>query len=130
MQKKDMANRASREVKVSSRSAAAGSGEAQAAEHSDSLKAEDGGARWRSIYALVPVAIALVAYLNTLSNGFAIDDISQLNNAFIKKLSNLPFAFTGRAWALATEDVVLSLGSYYRPFLNVLFTINYALFGE
>jgi protein O-mannosyl-transferase len=136
MRKKEIPNRASRAVKVSSRSAAAASkaeqssSQAQASEYIESLKPEGDGAQWRSVYALVPVALALLAYLNTLSNGFAIDDASHLSNTFIKKLGNLPFAFTGRVWALATEDVVLSLGSYYRPFLNVLFTINYALFGE
>src|SRR5215216_1436255 len=130
MPKKDMPSRASRAVKVSSRSAAAvaRSGEAHTSEYSDSFKSE-GRAKWRSIYAIVPVMLALLVSLNTLSNGFATEDSSQiLNNPFVKKLSNLPLAFTKRVWDFATEDVVLSLGSYYRPSLNVLFTINYAIF--
>jgi protein O-mannosyl-transferase len=132
MQKKDMPNRGSRAVKVSSRSAAAVAhgGEAQATQYGDSSKPE-GRAKWRGIYVLVPAALALLVSINTLSNGFVTDDISQiLNNAFIKKLSNLPLVFTSRVWDFATEDVVLTLGSYYRPTLNALFIINYAIFGE
>jgi protein O-mannosyl-transferase len=129
MPKKDMPSRGSRAVKVSSRTAAR-SGEALPIEYSDSSKAE-GRAKWRSLYALVPVMLALLVSLNTLSNGFATDDISQiLNDSFVKKLSNLPLIFTSRVWAFATEDVILSLGSYYRPSLNALFIINHALFGD
>ncbi|HVG22011.1 MAG TPA: hypothetical protein VNI02_23455, partial [Blastocatellia bacterium] len=117
---------------MSSRSAAAAarSGDEVARDHGVSIKAE-GGARWRGFYALVPATLALLASLNALWNGFAADDLSQiLNNPFVKKLSNLPLAFTSRAWAYASEEAVLSLGSYYRPLVDALFTLNYALFGE
>ena len=127
-----MPGRASRAVKVSSRSAAAvtRSGAARASEYTNSIEAEV-GAKWRGIYALVPAALALFASLNTLWNGFAADDISQiLNNDSIKKFSNLPLTFTSRAWAYASEEVALSLGSYYRPLMDALLTINYALFGD
>jgi tetratricopeptide (TPR) repeat protein len=132
MPKKDMTGQGSRTVKVSSRSTAAVARdvETRAGENSNSIEASD-GSKWRAIYALVPAALALLASLNALWNGFAADDISQIqNNPFIKKLSNLPLAFTSRAWDFATEDVVLSLGSYYRPLVDALFIINHAVFGE
>jgi tetratricopeptide (TPR) repeat protein len=132
MPKKDMTGQGSRAVKVSSRSTAAVARDAEtrAGENSNSIEASD-GSKWRAIYALVPAALALLVSLNALWNGFAADDISQIqNNPFIKKLSNLPLAFTSRAWDFATEDVVLSLGSYYRPLVDALFIINHAVFGE
>jgi tetratricopeptide (TPR) repeat protein len=127
-----MPGRDSRAVKVSPGSAAAVArgGDARASDYGNSTEPE-GLWRWRGAYALVPPVLAFVASLNALWNGFAADDISQiLNNPFVKKLGNLPLAFTSRAWAYASEDVVLSLGSYYRPFVDALFTFNYWLFGE
>ncbi|HEX8092156.1 MAG TPA: glycosyltransferase family 39 protein, partial [Blastocatellia bacterium] len=127
-----MPGRGSRAVKVSSESAAAvaRNGDARASDHNNSTGTEGAG-EWRGGYALVPPALALLASLNALWNGFAADDISQiLNNPFIKKLGNLPLAFTSKAWAYASEEVLLSLGSYYRPMVDALFTFNYWLFGE
>lgn len=85
---------------------------------------------WLTVYAVVPVACALVTSLNTLWNGFAADDSYQvLQNTLIKKLSNMPFAFTRSVWAFVTEDIVFSVDAYYRPLFSMLFSINYALFG-
>jgi tetratricopeptide (TPR) repeat protein len=65
-----------------------------------------------------------------LWNGFAADDSHQvLQNTLIKKLSNIPLAFTKSVWAFVTEDIVFSVDQYYRPLFSLLFTINYALFG-
>lgn len=85
---------------------------------------------WRNAYALVPVAIAILASINTLWNDFASDDMLQiLRNALIKDMSNLPLAFTTSVWSYATDDIIVATDSYYRPLFMVLFTINYSLFG-
>src|SRR5262249_34456170 len=79
----------------------------------------------------VPPLLALVFSGITLWNEFATDDLQQiLGNNFIKKLSNLPHAFTTSVWAFANGDVVFSVDSYYRPLFSALFCLNYALFGS
>ncbi|HSE98921.1 MAG TPA: tetratricopeptide repeat protein [Blastocatellia bacterium] len=85
---------------------------------------------WRGIYVLAPVVLACLAFLNTLSNGFATDDLYQiLNNPFIKDLANLPKAFTTSVWAFVSGEIVFSVDSYFRPIFSVLFSIEHALFG-
>jgi tetratricopeptide (TPR) repeat protein len=80
--------------------------------------------------ALVGPIIAFAASANSLWNNFATDDLQQvLGNDFIKKLSNLPHAFTTSVWAFSGGDIVFSVDSYYRPLFSSLFCINYALFG-
>lgn len=87
-------------------------------------------ARWRNAYMFVPVALAFLTAINTLWNGFASDDQQQvLNSPFIKDLSNLPEAFTTSVWTFGATDIKYAVDSFYRPIFNVLFTINYALFG-
>lgn len=98
-------------------------GQAPSVPHSEFL-------RWRPIFSLLPSALAFVISANTLWNGFAADDSHQvLQNTLIKKLSNIPLAFTKSVWAFVTEDIVFSVDQYYRPLFSLLFTINYALFG-
>lgn len=85
---------------------------------------------WRNAYALIPLAIAIFASLNTLWNDFASDDLLQiLRNALIRDLSNVPIAFTTSVWSYATEDIIIATDSYYRPLFMVLFTITHTLFG-
>ncbi len=87
-------------------------------------------AKRRIVYALVPVALALITSANSLWNRYAADDYQQvLNSNFIKQLKNLPLAFTTSVWAFAASDILFTVDSYYRPIFNVLLTINYALFG-
>jgi protein O-mannosyl-transferase len=91
----------------------------------------DGGIKWRAFYALIPVALAVIVSINTLSNDFASDDVQQvLNNDFIKKFSNLPVAFASSVWAFTSVDIVYTVDPYYRPLFSALFTLNYALFGS
>jgi tetratricopeptide (TPR) repeat protein len=73
---------------------------------------------------------ALLTSINTLSNGYASDDAHQVvGNAFVKSVANLPYAFTTSVWSFATDDIVFAVDSYYRPLFNILFTVNYALYG-
>ncbi|HWP43097.1 MAG TPA: hypothetical protein VNO14_07685, partial [Blastocatellia bacterium] len=88
------------------------------------------GIKSSSLYGIIPFMLAVLSSLNSLWNGFASDDSHQVvANAFIKNVSNLPYAFTTSVWSFAADDIVFSVDPYYRPLFNILFTINYALFG-
>ena len=130
MPRKDQASRNLRAPKVTAKSATA---VASVEQSKPSTRAEDRAtppaASWRSWYALIAPALALIATINTLWNDFASDDLAQvLNNEFIKDFSNVPLAFTGSVWSFMT-DIIFSVDLYYRPIFNLLLTINYAVFG-
>jgi len=85
---------------------------------------------WRNIYMIVPAIIAFATAANSLGNYFASDDLEQvLNNPFIKRLGNLPAAFTSSVWSFTSTDIIFTVDPYFRPIFSALFTINYALFG-
>ena len=99
----------------------------------DDAKVSDDAAstRWRGIYVLVPVIIALISSINSLWNYFASEDLEQvLGNPFIKKLENLSAAFTTNVWSFSAADLVFTADPYFRPIFSSLFSINYALFGN
>lgn len=86
--------------------------------------------KWRGIYALVPILLALLTSINTLWNYFASDDLEQvLNNPFIKHFRNLTAAFTRSVWSFTAVDIVFTVDQYFRPVFTSLFILNYALFG-
>lgn len=94
------------------------------------LKNEQPYPRWHSACAIIPLAIAALVSISALWNNFATDDLQLvLNNQFIKDLSNLPLAFTTSGWSFGSTDIIFSVDPYFRPLLNILFTINYAFFG-
>ena len=79
----------------------------------------------------LPIVILLVAsfavYFNTLFNEFVYDDSAQvLKNYWIRDVRNLPKIFTKSVWAFQGAPVV---SNYYRPVMNVLYMVNYHLFG-
>jgi len=79
---------------------------------------------------LVPVVIALITSINSLWNYFAADDLQQvLGSSFIKRIGNLPAAFTTSVWSFTAADIIFTVDSYFRPLFNTLFILNYALFG-
>ena len=87
--------------------------------------------QWKSWYAAIPSALAVLFSLNTLGNKFASDDTVQVvNNTLVQKLSNLYLAFTTSVWSFATSDIKMSVDSYYRPMFSVLFTLTNAVFGK
>ncbi len=125
MSKKKQANRDSRAVEVS-------------------LTPEEGGAavtrepsakgrpltEWRDAYRLIPVALAIIASINVIWNGFVLDDIQQIiSRPFIGTLAKLPSVFTTGVAPSTAEAPFLSDFSY-RPVLSVLFMISHALFGD
>lgn len=84
----------------------------------------------KSLYALTPVALAVLVSFNTLWNDWVADDFTQIqNNVQIRKLSNIPLSFTTSVWSYATGDDVLTIDTYYRPIFMSLFTINYLVAG-
>src|SRR6185503_3387374 len=87
-------------------------------------------ARSRRMYALAPVALAILVSLNTLWNGWVADDDTQIvKNVAIQKLSSIPNSFTSSVWSYATSDILFTVDTYYRPFFMPLFTVNYAIVG-
>lgn len=87
--------------------------------------------KWQLLVALAPGMIALTASINSLWNGFAIDDQQQIqNNPFIRDLHNLPLAFTTSVWSFASGEIFFSVDSYFRPLFNALLSISYPLFGS
>lgn len=86
--------------------------------------------KWRGVYAFVPVILAVITSINSLWNSFASDDLEQvLSNPFIKRLGNLPAAFTSSVWSFTAADIIFTVDPYFRPIFSSLFTLNYALFG-
>src|SRR6185369_8025913 len=86
--------------------------------------------KWRDVYMIVPAIIAFATAANSLGNYFASDDLEQvLSNPFIKRLGNLPAAFTNSVWSFTSTDVIFTVDPYFRQIFSALFTINYALFG-
>jgi len=86
--------------------------------------------KWRDVYMIVPAIIAFATAANSLGNYFASDDLEQvLSNPFIKRLGNLPAAFTNSVWSFTSTDIIFTVDPYFRPIFSALFTINYALFG-
>ena len=79
---------------------------------------------------LIPVVLAVLTSINTLSLSYATDDFQQvLGNMVIRSLKNLPLQFTSGVWSFVNIEM-MSEQLYYRPLFGVLFTFNYALLGS
>ena len=86
--------------------------------------------RKRAVHAATPAALAFLASLNSLWNGWVADDFTQIVTSVpLRKLSNIPLSFVTSVWSYATADSVVTVDSYYRPLFMTLFTINYAIAG-
>jgi len=76
---------------------------------------------------LTTFLLALVVYSNTLLNGFVFDDHHQvLENPWIRDVRHLPEIFSKSVWGFQALPVPRD---YYRPFMHVVFMLNYFLFG-
>jgi len=83
-------------------------------------------ARYKQFLPIVlPVALGMVVYLNSLSNGFVFDDMYTIvHNEHIKDLSkNLPAFFNLDYFNIARTEVS------YRPVATLSYFLIYALFG-
>jgi tetratricopeptide (TPR) repeat protein len=83
------------------------------------------------------LAASFAAFANSLANGFAFDDQSQiLNNQFIRDFKNLPTAFTTEVWFRQTardQDPNEQAGPntpYYRPLFTLYLMIGWGLFQD
>jgi tetratricopeptide (TPR) repeat protein len=103
----------------------------------DSIKAvtqeTEGAFQWSAAKTapLFPIVIILAvsfsAHFNTLFNDFVYDDSSQvLKNYLIRDIRNIPQIFTRSVWAFQSAPII---SNYYRPLMNVIYLINYYLFG-
>jgi tetratricopeptide (TPR) repeat protein len=74
---------------------------------------------------LLPAALGVVVYLNTLSNGFVFDDMMTIvHNEYIKDLGkNFPAFFNLDYFKIAQVEVS------YRPIATLSYFLIYALFG-
>lgn len=80
-------------------------------------------ARW--VLPLVVSAVAILATVGSLRNGFVYDDIPQVvRNPWIRDLGQLPTVFTSGAW-----DYAGTTSNYYRPMMHVAYTATFGLFG-
>ena len=68
-----------------------------------------------------------LCYINALPNKFLWDDEEQIvNNAFIKKGSNFPLAFSSSTFYSGQEKPI---GGFYRPWVTLSYMFLYRLFG-
>jgi tetratricopeptide (TPR) repeat protein len=82
------------------------------------------------------LGITFLAFINTLGNGFAYDDDSQiLKNELIRSWSNIPTAMVTEVWFFRVQqnkDPNKDLGPttpYYRPMFIIYLMIGWHLFG-
>jgi protein O-mannosyl-transferase len=75
---------------------------------------------------LLLAACAIAVSVNSIYNGFVYDDAPQvLNNPWITDFSYLPDIFTKSA----THQEAVSISNYYRPIMDLVYMVSYALFG-
>lgn len=84
------------------------------------------------------LAATFFAFSNSLFNGFAYDDTTQiLQNSFIRDFKNLPTALVTEAWfwrAQQDEDPTVEedkpTTAYYRPMVMIYLMVGWHLFGD
>ena len=73
------------------------------------------------------IALALLPYINSLTNGFVYDDNAQvLNNPYVQSFSRLGDIFSTTVWSYVGAQGVTN---YYRPMMTFSYLILYQLFG-
>src|SRR5579871_3020750 len=73
------------------------------------------------------IVTGVIVYGNSLSNGFVLDDSSQvLENNLVHSVQNIPMLFLGSSFGIGQNQVV---GIYYKPLMTTSFAILYWLFG-
>ena len=81
----------------------------------------------KTLLALVVIAVALLTYVNTLNNGFILDDHFLIEqNPSITDFSNIMEIFTSDVHFFKSSNPPTD---YYRPLLLFLYSIEYAIFG-
>jgi protein O-mannosyl-transferase len=76
----------------------------------------------------VLILASALPYLNTLSNGFVYDDLTQVtNNPYIVNFHHLRAIFTTGVWSFVGRQGVTN---YYRPLMTLGYALCYRLFGK
>jgi protein O-mannosyl-transferase len=86
----------------------------------------------RNWEALVIVVLSILLYVNTLGHGFALDDTMMItHNAFTKEgVAGIGKILTSDAFTgFHGEDKNLLPGGRYRPLSQIMFAVEYELFG-
>src|SRR5215213_8913528 len=83
------------------------------------------------------LTLTFVAFFNTLFNGFAYDDTTQiLSNPFIQSLSNIPTAMVTEAWFWRAREeadpneAIKPTTPYYRPTVLIYMMFAWGAFGN
>jgi len=92
-------------------------------------RAPDSEARPANLPLMATLAgIAVLPYLNSLSNGFVYDDNSQvLTNPYLRGFHYLRQIFTTSVWSFQTGSARIT--NYYRPMMSFGYLLCYRLFG-
>lgn len=85
--------------------------------------------RWRNVSVMAALAaVAVLPYLNSLSNGFVYDDnIQVLANPYLRSFHFLRQIFTTSVWSY--QGGPAGITNYYRPMMSLGYLFCYRLFG-
>ena len=76
---------------------------------------------------LIIIAVSFAVYINTLFNGYVYDDFSViLENELIRDFRNIKRFIFADVWVF---DEAHKTSNYYRPFYNIVLTVQYHLWG-
>lgn len=88
----------------------------------------------RSVWlcAVTLLFLAVIPYLNTLSNGFVLDDkVILVENLSLRSFNHLPDVLSSGYWGMVpSSNETQQLVDMYRPLTTVSFMFDYALWGE
>ena len=77
----------------------------------------------------IVVALALIAFANTLRNGFTLDDIPIVaENPVTRSMANLPTVFATNYWSRGGTEVIGD-PTLYRPLTVSTYALDYAVWG-
>lgn len=76
---------------------------------------------------ILALALAALAYINTLTFAFVYDDLPQLvSNPRVHSWSHAPKLFAEQVW---TQSMLQGTGNYYRPIFELWLLAQYSVFG-
>lgn len=78
------------------------------------------------IFIVIILTASIGVYINTLSNDFVYDDVSQIvENPRIKDIKHIPDIFLSDIWAFRKTGG----SNYYRPVVHIVYMVDYYIFG-
>ena len=80
---------------------------------------------------LIIALVGIAVYVNSLLNGFVLDDLWQiLNNTKVTAAQNIFSFFQGSTFGFLDKSAALQLFYYYKPMMVISFTLMYSIFGQ